>query len=246
MQNLIVAAAQIPSLKGDVARNTKTHGDAIRRASENSVSLIVFPELSLTGYEPELAQDLAFSIDDERLRPLQKLAGQFNMYIVVGAPLKSDGLPKISAIVLSPDGNISSYSKINLHPGEEEYFQGGRDLKVVEICNHKIGIAVCADINNPMHIKEYAKLGVSVYVAGVLISEHGYTAETKKLADYAKRHNMLVSMANHNQLTGGWQPSGKSAAWCGKGGSAIAGIDKSSLVVSKFVKNQWVSKVVEL
>jgi len=52
MNSLKIAVAQIPSVKGDVEANTKTHLTAIAKASVEGVNYIVFPELSLTGYEP--------------------------------------------------------------------------------------------------------------------------------------------------------------------------------------------------
>jgi predicted amidohydrolase len=45
-----IAAAQIPSIRGDVAANISAHEDAIRAASAHAVSMVVFPELSLTGW----------------------------------------------------------------------------------------------------------------------------------------------------------------------------------------------------
>ena len=68
-----IAAAQIGSIRGDVAANVARHEAAIRAAAANGVSVVVFPELSLVGYEPDIAASLAFTDDDIRLEPLRRL-----------------------------------------------------------------------------------------------------------------------------------------------------------------------------
>ena len=45
-----VALAQISPILGDVPRNVDLHVEAITRARKAGANLIVFPELSLTGY----------------------------------------------------------------------------------------------------------------------------------------------------------------------------------------------------
>ena len=126
MANFKVAVAQITSLKGDVEKNIETHLIAIAKASSLGVSYIVFPELSLTGYEPEIANDLAFTLDDFRLKPLIDAAIKNNISVGVGAPLKSGGLPKIGLIIISQLGCVESYAKMHLHAGEEIYFTAGQ------------------------------------------------------------------------------------------------------------------------
>ena len=54
-----IAVAQIEPSKGDVGTNIKVHAQVIQRAISYRVGALFFPELSLTGYEPELANELA-------------------------------------------------------------------------------------------------------------------------------------------------------------------------------------------
>lgn len=246
MSTFRLAVAQISSEKGDIDANLKTHIKAAQIAAEHSASLLVFPELSLTGYEGELAQILAMTTDDERLAPLKNLAIYSDMHIVVGAPLKTDHLPEIGAIVFAPDGEISFYAKMHLHPGEDQYFQAGHIKKLLDINAQKVAMAICADTNHEEHVNAYAELGASVYVAGVLITEGGYQADTEKLSAYAKEHGLLVAMANHNQPTGGWQPIGKSAIWDRSGLLACVNETENCLVIAEKVPTGWQSKIVAL
>ena len=52
-----ISVAQIESVKGDIANNIIKHKKVINLAIKNKVEVIVFPELSLTGYEPTLAKN---------------------------------------------------------------------------------------------------------------------------------------------------------------------------------------------
>jgi predicted amidohydrolase len=73
MPGFKIAAAQGVSVRGDIPRNITTHSTAIATAAMQGVSVLVFPELSLTGYEPDLAAELAMTPSDSRLTPLLML-----------------------------------------------------------------------------------------------------------------------------------------------------------------------------
>ena len=64
-------AAQISATPGDVEKNLAQHIDAIHAAASQGADAVVFPELSLTGYEPELAGGLAMAPTDSRLDAFQ-------------------------------------------------------------------------------------------------------------------------------------------------------------------------------
>ena len=246
MNNFKIAVAQIPSEKGNMSKNIETHINAVSVAWKNSVSMIVFPELSLTGYEPELAASMALTVDDERLYTLSSEAVEKRMWLIAGAPLRSENGVEIGAFIFSPEGSISTYSKMNLHPGEDEYFKEGNTPKIIEIQNHKIAISICADANNPNHARAYAQKGATIYLAGVLITEGGYGPDTANLASYARQHDMLVAMANHNYPTGGWNPIGKSAVWSKDGILSVASETKNALVISQESNDSWVAEVIEM
>ncbi|MDA7746448.1 carbon-nitrogen hydrolase family protein [Psychromonas sp.] len=246
MSNFKIAVAQVPSIKADVTKNIEVHLNAIAKASVLDISYIVFPELSLTGYEPSKALTLAFSSDDRRLKPLIDSAIKNNIKIAVGAPLKSDGKPKIGLIIISETGEIETYEKMNLHPGEEKYFSNGSRYHSLTVESTVIANAICADTNNENHALSCFNLGASIYIAGVLIGKSGYVSDTKLMAEYAKRYNMLVAMANHNQPTGIWSPVGKSAIWSSSGLLACASEIQNALVVAEKNNAVWCAQVIEI
>src|SRR5262245_58920384 len=106
-----LAAAQTVPHRGDVDANLADHIRLIRAAADGQARVLVFPELSLTGYELDLADTLAFSERDPRLAPLIELAASYTMTLVVGAPVRIESRLHIGAFILSPDRSVDIYTK---------------------------------------------------------------------------------------------------------------------------------------
>ena len=80
---LRVAAAQIEPTEADIGDNLQKHFAFIDEAREKGVELLVFPELSLTGYQlRSKTPDLAITRDDQRLLEIAERAG--DMTVVAG------------------------------------------------------------------------------------------------------------------------------------------------------------------
>jgi predicted amidohydrolase len=56
---MLNAAAQSTSIAGDIDENVRRHAAFVRKAGEHHANVVVFPELSLTGYEPTIAKEAA-------------------------------------------------------------------------------------------------------------------------------------------------------------------------------------------
>lgn len=85
-----ICSAQTRSVKGYIEKNIENHKKMIEIAVENKAEVIIFPELSLTGYEPQLAKDLATNQDDKRFDEFQKISDLEKINIGVGVPTMSD------------------------------------------------------------------------------------------------------------------------------------------------------------
>jgi predicted amidohydrolase len=109
-----IAAAQTIPLRGQIAENLAEHLRLITLAAAHDVQLLVFPELSLTGYELDLASELAFSEHDSRLDPLRELALARTMTLIVGAPVRLAERLRIGAFIVSADGSLELYTKQRL------------------------------------------------------------------------------------------------------------------------------------
>ena len=109
-----IALVQIQSAAGRISENVERHLELSAAAEAEGANAIVFPELSITGYEPGLAQELAMESLDLRLAPLKAAAETLAIAISVGMPLQTNGLPLISMFTFFPNGDDQIYSKLKL------------------------------------------------------------------------------------------------------------------------------------
>ncbi len=216
-----LALAQISFKNGDVEFNIKAHVNAILMASKHGVNYLIFPELSLTGYELKLVTKLAFTVNDARLEKLIKICMQNNINVSIGAPIFDNKKLYIGTFIIKKNGEVETYYKIHLHADENNYFSKGNKHHFIKINNVKIASAICADANHEIHVKTCANLEADVYVSGVLFSKSCYKKDASKLASYAKKYDILVLFANYNKPTGGYDSAGNSAVF-----------DKNGLVIS--------------
>lgn len=212
---ITIAAAQSTSVPLDVAANVQDHLRFVEAAAQHGVQWLVFPELSLTGYELAAMPGLVLHADHALLAPLRDAAARAGMAITVGAPVESgSALPAIGAITLRPDEPHSVYRKFHLHGSETQFAAPGRNaVHLQEVGTARIASAICADTNAPSHAAGAAQAGASIYAAGILTSEKGYAAEAPLWAGYARDHRMVVLIANHGGPSGGYVSAGKSGIW---------------------------------
>ncbi len=248
MTNLTIAAAQTSSIGGDIAANVAQHARVMAAAGDLGVQFLVFPELSLTGYEPAIARARTLTADDARLDPLRGLAIQLGMAVVAGAPMASgNGRCLLAALAFLPDGSVSTYSKQHLHPGEEVFFEPGQGGSLLPVGGETVALAICADASHPRHAACAASRGASVYAAGVVITEKGYAADVALFERYATDHGMTCLMANYAGMAGGWYAAGKSAIWCAGGRRVVAAEGtEEALVVATREDGAWRGSVVRV
>lgn len=248
MEGMVIAAAQTCPIKGHIKANVKAHVTMARMAAERGARLVVFPELSLTGYEPELDAALATGLNDPRLGPLAQCSRRHGITIIAGAPIaRSRGKPFIGAWIFTP-GRTFQYRKRHLHPGEERFFsQGKGESRIVSIDGTRVGTAICADTNHASHARIAAQRGARLYTAGVLITDSGYAADARNLRRTAKTHAMAVLMANHGSPSGGYKSAGRSALWDEKG-RCIAEAPRAggALVIAVKERGRWTGETVRL
>ena len=149
---LRAALAQINATVGDIRGNAAKVSKGIRRAREAGASLVVFPELALTGYPPE----------DLLLKPhfleaagtaLEELAADATGIVaLVGFPERADDVYNSAAVLA--DGRVAAvYRKVHLPNygvfDEQRYFQAGTDPALIELDGVTVGITVCEDIWEP-------------------------------------------------------------------------------------------------
>ncbi|MBY4677471.1 carbon-nitrogen hydrolase family protein [Marinobacterium arenosum] len=223
MASFTLAIAQSQSERGDIAGNVAHHLSFVELAAEQGAQFVQFPELSLTGYELDIAAEMALTGDEPVLAPLREQATRLGIAVLVGVPLTVvGGKPQLATLAFMPDGTLLHYAKQYLHGDECLHFQPGAADLLLNLGDQRLALAICADTNRPEHAARAAEAGATLYSAGVLFSERGYAADSTQLQRYAADHRMLVAMANHGGPTGGWSSAGRSAIWNPRGELLVA------------------------
>lgn len=158
MPTLKIVMAQVNPLVGDIHGNTDMVIDIVRQAeAEHSADIVVFPELTLTGYPPE---DLLLreSMDLRIKRALQQICdASLQATVVVGYPRKMAGRVFNMAGVIDSGDVIAEYAKQHLPNykvfDEKRYFVSGDSPCVVRLKGIKAAITICEDMwqVEPMH-----------------------------------------------------------------------------------------------
>lgn len=221
---MIIASAQTKPFE-NTNENIQDHLRLIKLAANKGAKLILFPEMSLTGYQREDAESFSFSIDDPRLSPLIQQAVLHQIVIVAGAPIKIGSQLYIGSFILLPNGIKLIYTKQFLHTGEDLFFSSGSVYNpTIELENEIISFAICADITNPIHPENAVNQQTTLYLASIFYTPNGISEGHRQLSEYARKHSLKIGMANFGGPSYIFEAGGKSAFW-DKTGSLIAHIE---------------------
>ena len=208
-----IALAQIQSIAGDVEINTRKHEQAIRQASNMGAHLVVFPELSITGYEPSLAQDLAFDHDDSRLTVFQTLSDELNISVAVGCPLRSEDKPQIGLVLFQAYQERTCYAKQHLHVDELPYFTQGNLPMVLSANGNTIAFAICYESLVLEHNEQAMDLGADLYIASVAKPKSGVKKAYEHFESLSRKTRLTVLMVNSVGPSDNFISVGRSAVW---------------------------------
>ncbi|MGV3720159.1 MAG: carbon-nitrogen hydrolase family protein [Actinomycetota bacterium] len=211
---LLIAVAQPPTVAYDVAANAQAHAAMVRTAGAR---VVVFPELSLTGYELDAS---AIDADDPRLLPLIEACAGTGSLALVGAPVHGEqGRSHIAMLAVDGGGATIAYRKLWLGTIEAERFTPGCAPTVLEVGDWRLGLAICKDTGIPQHASDTVALGIDVYVASVLESAEDAARQDERARRVAAEHGVWVAVASFAGSTGGGysRAAGCSAIWSPKG-----------------------------
>ncbi|WP_431881079.1 carbon-nitrogen hydrolase family protein [Micromonospora chalcea] len=214
---LRIAVAQPLTRSGDVAGNAARHADAVRAAAAR---VVVFPEMSLTGYELDAAP---LDPADPRLAPLRAACAETGTLALAGAPVPG---PHIGVLAIDAEGVRVAYRKMCLGGAEPQHMRPGREPAVLDVDGWRLGLAVCKDTGTPEHAAATVALGADAYLAGVLESADDAAVPDERARRVAAAHGVWVATASFAGSTGGgyarsaggsgiWSPAGEPVARAG-------------------------------
>lgn len=227
-----LVAAQIRSMAGDIDANIERHARFIERAAFHGGAAVCFPELSLTGYEPRMAQRLAMAPDDSRLDVFQALSNRHRLLIAVGAPYRGRHGTEIGMFVFRCRKTPAVYAKQILHDDELPYFSAGDRAMTFPLGGAVLAPAICYESLQERHAREAKAAGATVYLASVAKAARGVDTAYRHYPAIARQHGLTVLMANGVGPADDFTMPGSSAAWSDDGDRVCnAGTDEEAIVV---------------
>jgi predicted amidohydrolase len=243
--NFTIALAQIDARVGDLAANLQSHVAAIDQARQGGADLVVFPELSLSGYG---LKDLA---SESVLRPgrsarvAEILALSKEISVLFGCAEESGEFGVHNSAFLAEDGELRCvHRKIYLPTygmfEEMRHFSPGTELRCVPSRVGKLGVLICEDLWHLPLPYLLAKEG-----AGVLI---GMAASPTRLSgDDARTRQAQVNTEQHRSYA---RLLSSYVVFCNRvgyedgvnfwGGSEVIGPDGEGVVQAKLFEEQIV------
>ncbi len=201
-----VALAQLNTVVGDIAGNTRLVIEALERARAAGADLTVFPELVLTGYPPEdLLLRPAFARDSERA--LHEIA----QHVTTGAALVGcvewDG-DCFNAAAVVADGRVQQVYHKRFLPNygvfdEARYFRAGDSPLVVELFGLRVGVAICEDIWYPDPVaSDLSAAGVDVIACLSASPWHGGKGDARERMLATRASDCSAALVFCNQVGG--------------------------------------------
>lgn len=219
-----ICIAQTEPIKGNVLANIEAHKQFIEFALTLNAEAIFFPELSLTGYEPELAIKLATNQNDYRLDIFKEISDKKKIIIGVGLPTATESSTRISMIIFEPNKPRQTYSKQQLHSDELSYFENGVNQVLIKTNNKNIALAICYESLQPKHAENAFELGADIYLASVAKPAKGVKNAFNHYSKIAKQYAMPVLMTNSIGFCDNFLSAGRSAVWT-KDGELVGQLD---------------------
>jgi NAD+ synthase (glutamine-hydrolysing) len=178
---LKIALAQVDLAVGDVSGNTSKIIEFSERArNELQSDLVVFPELSVSGYPPE---DLLFhaGLRDRIEQAIAEIRDAVRgIAVLIGFPEYVDDDIYNSCAVFSDGQLLAGYRKCRLPNyrvfDEERYFTAGKDAAVFRLDGIAIGMTICEDVWQPGPIAAARAAGAECVIA---INGSPYEIETQ-------------------------------------------------------------------
>jgi len=240
MKNIRVAIGQINTVVGDLKANSDKILSCIKEASAKAVDLIVFPELSITGYPPE---DLLLKphFIKENLKCLKKISQEIGGVVaVIGFVDEEKGNIYNSAAIIRNKKIIRVYHKMRLPNygifDEKRYFKPGLKNALVKTKAFSFGLNICEDIwlqQSKIEEKLFRKAQFLVNISASPYHIGKFKERERIIGIKAKRFKIPVVYCN---LVGGQDElvfDGRSALF-GKDGLVVAqakAFDEDLLIV---------------
>jgi predicted amidohydrolase len=154
-RRLTVGLAQVSPRLGNLAANTELHLDTIREARGQGCDLVVFPELSLTGYTlRDQVPDCALRADDRRITRLIKASA--GTTLTFGFVEEGRDHRFYNSAVVAENGTLRAVHRKTVLPtygmfDEGRFFATGDHLGALDFRWGRLGLLICEEAWHPVN-----------------------------------------------------------------------------------------------
>jgi predicted amidohydrolase len=177
IERVRACAIAVDTRPGELSANLEKIGNWTARAAEAGANLVVFPELSLTGFIPNhpvgeheswLRQALAEArraallLSSPALQRLASLAARYNLLLSVGLLEDAGNLLFNSQLLIGAEGIVGHWRKLHIPMFEMPFYNGGTPPTVAETSLARIGANICFDAFLPESTRLLAVQNVEI------------------------------------------------------------------------------------
>ena len=181
---MIVSALQMQPASCNKEKNLEQIKQAARSASATGASLLVTPEMSVTGYAIwNNIRNMAEPRDGLISAALLEMARDMNLAITAGMPELDGGEIYNTAICALPSGDIHFYRKCHLFGSDERgaFHEGVEPSEIFEISGIKAGLLICYDVEFPEWTRTLALAGAELIIVPTALPKSASNERVSRL-----------------------------------------------------------------
>lgn len=176
---LTVTLVQMRCEKGAIDDNLAATRDQFCGAAFRGADIVLFPEMSLTGYVvPQRCPEAILTLDGPEVAALVALTHDREAALVAGiieahgAPSPADK-PYITQIIAAHGELLGCYRKVSIEDEELDWFSPGAEYPLFEHLGLTFGVAICADVGHREVFAAYARQGAQTVLVAAAPGLYG-------------------------------------------------------------------------
>lgn len=234
---LKVATAQFNAIAGNFGHNLKIIVSLLEDAAQKQVRLVLFPELSISGYDLSMVEEGRCSINEkgDGLAYLLNACRRLKIYAVLGVCIQREEGISNSALIINDVGEIIGiYDKHYLDSSEKEIFLLGKQGFLFEIDQWVFSVAISYDSYYPEHAKEMTFAGAQVYlILGAFIKGGYMKVESNYFSERAIENKIYILISNYIGDHSGMSFSGDSSIFSPDGRLMVSGNEAMGIYLAE-------------